>query len=309
MVTIKKWSWGAGLVLIGFWVGGLPTGCAPSGPGALLEGERLIRQGHYERAVKILELAVDKLPKQAQAWNHLGLAYHGSRQPEPAIRAYRQALLLDRNLLAAHFNLGCLLLEQTNLPAAISELRTCTILQTNFAEAWIKLGTAELRSRQSASAEQSFNRALALKPRHPDILNNLGLVQLQRNRPREALTQFAAALQAQSGFSPALLNQAVVYHLHYRNPQAALQKYQEYLATQPTPPQFQQVQETVRQLTRELALISAPPTPLAATTPPPAIKPTNAAAEPLAVPPGLPPLFLLAPRPPPRRKMPIRRAI
>ena len=290
MVTIKKWSLWARVVLLGLSIGGLPMGCTPSGPRALLDGERLIRQGQYAQAVKKLEVAVEKLPKYAQAWNHLGLAYHGAQQPDLAVRAYQHALALDRNLVAAHFNLGCLLLEQTNLPPAISELGTCTILQPNFADAWIKLGVAELRARQTTAAEQAFNRALVLKPRLPEILNNLGLAQLQRNRPREALTQFANALQAQPGFSPALLNQAVVYHQYYRNPQAALQKYRDYLALKPTPPQFQQVQETVRQL----ALAATPTPPLAASPAKPVL-----AAIPTAPPAKPAPATNLVQAPPP----------
>lgn len=294
MVTIKKWSLWARVVLLGLSIGGLPMGCTPSGPRALLDGERLIRQGQYAQAVKKLEVAVEKLPKYAQAWNHLGLAYHGAQQPDLAVRAYQHALALDRNLVAAHFNLGCLLLEQTHLPPAISELGTCTILQPNFADAWIKLGVAELRARQTTAAEQAFNRALVLKPRLPEILNNLGLAQLQRNRPREALTQFANALQAQPGFSPALLNQAVVYHQYYRNPQAALQKYRDYLALKPTPPQFQQVQETVRQL----ALAATPTPPLAALNPLPSLKATNAAAGGPAASPAKPVLAAIPTAPP-----------
>src|SRR5882762_1826624 len=82
------------------------TACGPPGPRALLKGEHLIREGKYEQAVEKLQQATQLLPKNAQAWNHLGLAYHGNNQPLQAIRAYRQAITLDNKLAAARFNLG-----------------------------------------------------------------------------------------------------------------------------------------------------------------------------------------------------------
>src|SRR5262245_57168857 len=70
------------------------SSCAPPGPDALLQGEQLIKQGQYETAVARLKKATALLPKNAQAWNHLGLAYHGNRQPEEAARAYQAALAI-----------------------------------------------------------------------------------------------------------------------------------------------------------------------------------------------------------------------
>src|SRR5258706_10369196 len=74
------------------------TACGPPGPRALLKGERLIREGKYEQAIEKLQQATQLLPRNAQAWNHLGLAYHANHQPLLAIRAYRQALPLVNNL-------------------------------------------------------------------------------------------------------------------------------------------------------------------------------------------------------------------
>src|SRR5262245_42400780 len=84
------------------------TGCTPAGPSALLKGERLIREGKYEQALEKLLTATQLLPKEARAWNYLGLAYQGNGQPAEAERAYRAALSQDHKLAAARYNLGCL---------------------------------------------------------------------------------------------------------------------------------------------------------------------------------------------------------
>src|SRR5688500_17270424 len=95
------------------------VGCTDPGSRALLRGERLIKEGKYERAVTELQTATRMLPCNAQAWNHLGLAYHHQQEFLPARQAYAQALVIDFNLAAARYNLGCLLLENNDLPGAI----------------------------------------------------------------------------------------------------------------------------------------------------------------------------------------------
>src|SRR6266508_1807081 len=84
----------------------LLSGCTPSGPKALLRGERLIHDGKYAEANQKLSVAVQLLPDNGQTWNHLGIALHSAGQTKEATRAYREALRRNPNLNAAHFNLG-----------------------------------------------------------------------------------------------------------------------------------------------------------------------------------------------------------
>ena len=234
-------------------------GCQPSGPRALFKGEQLIRKGRYAEAVKQLETAVRLLPQNAQAWNHLGLAYHGNGQLQEAQRAYYKALSLDYRLAAGHFNLGCLNLEQANLPAAISELTVFTGLEGASIDGWLKLGAAYLRAGKPDPAEKSFGMALTLQPLNAEALNGLGLAKYQRRRPQEALDCFNKALARNPRYAPALLNVAVIQHQALNNRAGALQKYQQYLALKPRPANWEQVEATVRELESELKAVAAAP--------------------------------------------------
>lgn len=231
MLTIKK-----GLCRLAasrpLWllVVGCLAGCAPDGPRALLKGERLILDGREAEAVPLLEQAVKLLPANAQAWNHLGLARHGAGQLEAAAEAYQQAVNLDRNLAAAHYNLGCLLLDLNKPAEAVRELNTFTGLQDKSEAGWVKLGYAQLRAAQHVDAERAFTRALQLAPRSAPALNGLGLALVQRGRAPQAMQQFDAALSAQTNYAPALLNQAITAQVHLRDRALALRKYQEYMA-------------------------------------------------------------------------------
>ncbi len=256
------------------------NGCTPSGPRAVLDGARLVREGRADQAVPRLQEAVRLLPKNAQAWNYLGLAWHHAGRPGDAIKAYQQALALDRNLSAARFNLGCLYLDQTNAAAAIAELTTFTALQPNSSAGWAKLGTAQLRLRQLDAAERSFNQALKQDPGLPDAMNGLGMVMAQRRRYAEALNFFNATLRAHADYAPALLNAGIISHQNLNNRAAALQRFREYLSLTPAPPNSAAVRELVAQLDLESRPPLRPPATNAGTSSAGALQRTDAASAP-----------------------------
>jgi tetratricopeptide (TPR) repeat protein len=236
------------LTLVVAWAGG----CTPPGPRALLEGKHLLDQQKYAPAVEKLKLASSLLVTNAQAWNYLGLAYHHVGQAAEAQDAYQKALKLNHDLIAVHYNLGCLLLEQNKLDAARDELTAFTLHQGNSLEGRLKLGTAQLRLRELVGAEKTFNEALRMSPQNVEALNNLGIIQLQRNHPREAVANFNAALKLQPSYGPALLNLAVLLQSSPNSRALALQKYQEYLALNPRPANWELVSAAARQLDQEL---------------------------------------------------------
>ena len=271
------------------------TGCRPPGPRALLEGQELVERGQYTEAIDRLKTATSLLSTNAQAWNYLGLAYHEAGQGNDAADAYKKALALDQNLVETHFNLGCLWLEQNRPDLAKAELTAYTLRRDKSLDGWIKLGEAQLALRDLAGAERSLNQARQFDAQNAEALNDLGVVQLQRNRATEAAQYFGGALRTKPDYGPALLNMAIVSQTHLNNRQYALQCYQNYLALKPRPANWEAVDAAARALADEMSSTAVTPAPASRSSAPqntvqPAVTPrtpSNATAR--AVPPKMEP--------------------
>ena len=231
----------------------LLTACAPPGPRAVLKGKRLLEQGECARAIEEFRTATQLLPTNALAFSYLGLALHQSGEHLEAERAYLRALALDHDLTEVHYDLGCLLLSQSNkLDQAKSELTAFTLRRPNSAEGWLKLAEAQLRSRELSSAEKSANDALRLDARNPEVLTTMGLIRYHRRHPNEAMQWFAKALKEQPNYPPALLNLAIVAQQDLNEPRLALESYQRYVALKPPPENLRAVSAILRQIEQDL---------------------------------------------------------
>jgi tetratricopeptide (TPR) repeat protein len=228
------------------------AGCTPAGPRALLDGKQLLDRGRYVEAIERLKVATSVIGTNALAWHYLGLACHHAGQATNAIQAYSRALVLDHDLMEARYNLGCVWLDQDRADLAKAEFTAYTLQRGNSPEGWLKLGTAQARLREFTAAEKSLAEALRINPRNLEALNGLGMIDLQRNRPREAAETFSNILKIQPDYAPALLNLAIVAHHSLNNRPLALQKYREYLALPVRPADWDRVNAVARALEQEL---------------------------------------------------------
>ncbi|MFN7137767.1 MAG: tetratricopeptide repeat protein [Limisphaerales bacterium] len=284
------------------------AGCAEPGPKALLQGERLIKEQKYSDAISYLQDAVELLPQNPQAWNHLGLAYHYSGQPSKAVEKYERALQINRNLAAARYNLGQLYFEQNNYNAAASQFTTYVTLEPKNGEAWNKLATAQFRfagqlvgperNKWLDAAKRNFEIALQFR-QDPHLYNSLGMIEVQRGRPRDSVRYFNLALQKQPNYAPAVLNLAVVHHAHLNDRRTALQRYREFLSYQPRSSNLREIEAAARQIELELNPPQFIPNTTAQAQPTPqssfAVAPPTASPAPAPAPVQTPPAVAQAP--------------
>ncbi len=218
------------------------AGCTPAGSRALLNGKKYLDRGDYAEAVAQLKTATTLLVTNAPAWNYYGVALQQAGQPEAAAAAYYNALKYNRDLIEAHYNLGCLWLERNKADLAKTELTAFTQLRPNDPSGWLKLGAAQLKLGEIVAAERSFSTVLSLKANcEAEAYNGLGLARIQRSKPQEAAQFFAAAIQARASYAPAILNLATVKQQYLHDNKGALENFRAYLALSPRPANWDEV--------------------------------------------------------------------
>ena len=252
------------------------AGCTPAGPRAFLQGKKYLDRGDFANAAAEFKTAATLLSTNAQVWNYYGVALQGDNEPQAAAEAYQRAIDLDRDLVEAHYNLGCLWLEQNQPDAAKTEFTAYTLRRNNDATGWLKLGSAQLRLGETVAAERTFSTVLALKPGDAEAYNGLGLARIQRGLPRDAVKYFGYALKVDPGFGAAMLNLATVSQEYLHDNKTALANYQAYLALNPRPTDWDRVNALANQMEQSETVASRPPSTVAApverNNPPPPVQ-------------------------------------
>ena len=89
-------------------------------------------------------------------------------------------------------------LEQGKSTIALDEVKLALAADPDFADAYSLRGLIYMRLNELALAQESFLKALAVRPRDPNILHNLGWLKCQQARYPEALADFSVALASPS---------------------------------------------------------------------------------------------------------------
>ena len=140
-------------------------------------------------------------PKNANAWLDAGLLYAQTGAPDKAIPALKQALALKAdNPYDTHLALAQSYEAAKDNASAMKELQAAAQLKPGEATPLFNLAVLEQQSGDTAGAEASYQKVLALKPTDPNLLNpaqsNLGLLLAKDGTPDTAipaLTQAAAS--------------------------------------------------------------------------------------------------------------------
>lgn len=144
-----------------------------------------------------------EVQKRAQIRLQLAVSYYEAGQTTTALDEVKQALQIDPTLADAH-----------SMRALI----------------YMDMG-------ETALAEESFKRAMALAPNNPDFANNYGWFLCQNGRARESIGYFESALKARNYASPAkALNNAGVCSLKLGDAAAAERYFNEAFKANPGNP-------------------------------------------------------------------------
>jgi eukaryotic-like serine/threonine-protein kinase len=128
----------------------------------------------------------DQLLQQAKAvW---------STNRDQAQNLLEQAAVLAPQNFEVHFQLGRLLTQQQQYPAAIQEYQRALNINNRIPEAYFNLGYIHLIQGNYDLAIQHLEWCRALSPPYQDeVLTNIGIVYLRKKNPRQARSYFQEA--------------------------------------------------------------------------------------------------------------------
>lgn len=150
--------------------------------------------------------AVSRPGPSAAGYNNLANALAKQDRFTEAEENYRQALEVDPNFEAAHFDLGNVFARQGKLDEAREQYQETLKVAPDFAEAHNNLGNVLAAQGNLENAIQHFRQALRLGLTHSETHFNLGNALVRQGRIEEAMDQFQEALKINPSFALAYLN-------------------------------------------------------------------------------------------------------
>jgi protein O-GlcNAc transferase len=164
-------------------------------------GNVLQAQGKLDMAIKAFQQALVLNRAYPEAHNNLASAYRQQGKLDAALASCREALRLKPDFALAYNNLAAVLQDQGNVEAAVENYRKALAHKPDYAEASANLGVALQIQGKLDEAIDSYRHALALRPNAADIHRNLGSAFKQQGALDAAAASYESAIACQPNFA------------------------------------------------------------------------------------------------------------
>lgn len=188
-----------------------------------------LRSGEFEKALQLIQPALQESPKNPQLWMLQGLAHSGKGNQKAALSSYQNALKIAPDYLPALE--GAAQLEyEAGSPSAIPLLQHVLRLRPNDLTSHAMLAVLAYRKRDCATAVQHFAQSGSLLDSQPGALQEYGACLMELRQTEKAIPVFQRILASHPDDPRALRGLAVI-QLEAEQPEAALTTLQPLLAT------------------------------------------------------------------------------
>lgn len=181
----------------------------------IAQAEKAIQKNDFAAAEPLLHKALERDPRNYQAWFDLGFVLNRLGRTEDSIHAYRQSVAAKPDVFESNLNLG-LMLARANSPEAEPYLRAATTLkptdhvEEGQARAWLSLGHL-LENSKPDDALAAYQRAAALTPKDPEPHLSAGLLQERQKNFAVAESEYKQALALDPHSTNAVLGLTNLY--------------------------------------------------------------------------------------------------
>jgi tetratricopeptide (TPR) repeat protein len=175
-----------------------------------LLGMIAIQTRHFERALQLIDTALQIEPADAAAHFNRGWVLQELKQFERALKSYDRAIELKADYAKAHFMRGTALQATRQLGAALESYNRAKAIQPDFAEAYLNRGVVLEELKQLPAALASYEQAIAIKSTYAEAFSNRGLVLQALGRLDLALESHDRAIALMPNYAEAYSNRGNV---------------------------------------------------------------------------------------------------
>ena len=184
-------------------------------PPEIAQAEDAIQKNDFTAAETLLKKAIDKDPKNYQAWFDFGFVLNRLGRVEDSIHAYRQSVAAKPEVFETNLNLG-LMLVRFNSPEAERFLRAATGLkptdhvEEGQARAWLALAHL-LENAKPEDALQAYRKASELTPKDPEPHLSAGLLHERQKEFSDAEAEYKQVLTLDAHSTEAAIGLTNIY--------------------------------------------------------------------------------------------------
>jgi Flp pilus assembly protein TadD len=184
-------------------------------PPEIAQAEDAIQKNDFTGAETLLKEAIEKDPKNYQAWFDLGFVLNRLGGVEDSIHAYRQSVAAKPEVFETNLNLG-LMLVRFNSPEAERFLRAATGLkptdhvEEGQARAWLALAHL-LENTKPEDALQAYRKASELTPKDPEPHLSAGLLHERQKEFSDAEAEYKQVLTLDAHSTEAAIGLTNIY--------------------------------------------------------------------------------------------------
>lgn len=156
--------------------------------------DQCFSSGRLPEAEAFCQSILKTNPNQPDALHILGMIACRTGKNEIAVGLIKKSLALKSDNVAAYFNLGIVLIEQSAWDEAGENFRKAISFKPDYAEAYDFLGFTLLMRNKLEEAVINCQKAIDLKPDFAKAHNNLGIALKEIGKFEEAVSSFEKAL-------------------------------------------------------------------------------------------------------------------
>ncbi|CAN5487258.1 hypothetical protein BH11BAC2_BH11BAC2_01470 [soil metagenome] len=128
----------------------------------------------YDKAIPDLQKAVELDPKDADAWNNLGLYLGEAGKISESFAAFQNAMNIRKNFDKAYYNRGNIRAKSGDFRGAMVDYLKAIELQPDYSDAYNNLGNCYGALQRPDSAKPWFEKAVNADPQNMKAVRNLG---------------------------------------------------------------------------------------------------------------------------------------